>query len=124
MSDVAAVPFPSSAWVDAIPVVWVEPHTGGARRLDPGKPDAYAQAFYDTLNPLTHLDAYAHGPAIRFVCGADDTHVPPDGALRFREALAGAPSAERVQVELIPGMGHTNADPARWWPACLAWLTA
>jgi len=50
MSDVAAVPFPSSAWVDAIPVVWVEPHTGGARRLDPGKPDAYAQAFYDTLN--------------------------------------------------------------------------
>jgi uncharacterized protein len=29
------------------------------RVLDPGEPDAYARWFYDRLDPITHLDAYA-----------------------------------------------------------------
>src|SRR5260370_33684101 len=33
--------------------------------LPPGEPDAYAQYFYDHLNPLTHLAAFVHGPAIK-----------------------------------------------------------
>jgi dienelactone hydrolase len=92
--------------------------------LPPGVPDAYAQYFYDHLNPLTHLNAYAHGPEINFVCGEKDTHVPPDGALRFQSALRAAyPSAaDRVQVNLIPGMGHIM-DSKLWWPECFAWLT-
>jgi len=47
------------------------------RVLPQGQADAYAQWFHDQLDPLTHLHAYAHGPAITFECGADDTHVPP-----------------------------------------------
>ncbi len=47
------------------------------RVLPQGQADAYPQWFHDQLDPLTHLHAYAHGPAITFECGADDTHVPP-----------------------------------------------
>ncbi len=91
-----------------------------------GEPDGYARYFYDHLNPLTHLDSYAQGPAIRFVCGAQDDHVPPDGALRFQRALGETyPSAaDKVEVRLIPGKGHMDlVDPGLWWPDVLEWLT-
>ncbi len=93
--------------------------------LPPGEPDAYARYFYDHLNPLTHLDAYAHGPAITFECGADDTHVPPDGALRFQAALrAHTPAAaERIRVNLVPGAGHRDGGKPIFWQHCLAWFT-
>ncbi len=94
--------------------------------IDQGEADAYAQYFYDHFNPLTHLDAYARGPEIKFVCGAQDSHVPPDGALRFHEALReDYPAAfDRVSVELLPDRGHMDfRDPAPWWPDLLAWLT-
>jgi dienelactone hydrolase len=94
--------------------------------LSPGVPDAYAQYFYDHLNPLTHLDAYAHGPAITFECAANDTHVPPDGALRFQAALREhAPaSANRIRVNLVPGTGHMDAREPPFWQHCLAWFSA
>jgi hypothetical protein len=80
-----------------------------------GERDVCAQYSYDLPNPLTHLDAYARGPAIHFVCGEHDTHVPSDGALRFlsawREAHRGA--ADRGQVTMIPGLRH-NGRPERW----------
>src|SRR6266508_3223777 len=41
------------------------------RVLPQGQADAYPQWFHDQLDPLTHLHAYAHGPAITFECGAD-----------------------------------------------------
>jgi dienelactone hydrolase len=94
--------------------------------LPPGKPDAYAQYFYDHLNPLTHLSSFAHGPAIYFLCGEQDTHVPPDGTLRFQTALREAyPTAgDHVQVKLLPGLGHLDFIKSQpWWPDCLAWLT-
>lgn len=93
--------------------------------LPPGEPDAYARYFYDHLNPLTHLDAYAHGMAITFECGADDTHVPPDGALRFQAALhAHSPTAtERIRVNLVPGAGHRDGSKPVFWQNCLAWFT-
>lgn len=94
--------------------------------LPPGTPDAYARYFYGLLNPLTHLVAYAHGPAIYFICGERDTHVPPDGAQRFQAALREVfPSAgENIQISLIPGLGHMDfVRPEPWWPDCLAWLT-
>jgi len=94
--------------------------------LPTGEPDAYAQYFYDYLNPLTHLNAFAHGPSINFVCGEKDTHVPPDGALRFQAAIRkDYPNiADHVQTNLIPGMGHLDVRNSElWWPNCLAWLT-
>jgi dienelactone hydrolase len=94
--------------------------------LPPGTPDAYAQYFYDQLNPLTHLSAFAHGPAIHFICGEKDTHVPPDGAQRFQAALQSAypENGDHIQVKLVPGLGHMDfIDPEPWWPECLAWIS-
>jgi dienelactone hydrolase len=90
--------------------------------IAPGEPDAYAQFFYDRFNPLTHLEAYRLRPAIAFECGAEDRHVPPQGALRFRDALGAASGADpdRVRVNLHPGAGHTTTEPM--WRNALEWL--
>ncbi len=105
---------------------WLRPGMRGAANpqvpMPQGEPDAYARYFYDHLNPLTHLDCYAHKPAMRFVCGEQDNHVPPDGALRFQKALG---QAANIEVRLVPGKGHMDlADPGLWWPEMLKWLTA
>lgn len=55
--------------------------------LPPREPDTYAQYFYDHLNPLSHLDAYAHASDINFLRGEQDTHVPPDGAFPFQSSF-------------------------------------
>lgn len=94
--------------------------------LPQGVADAYAQWFYDRLDPLTHLDAYAEGPAIAFECGADDAHIPADGALRFQAALAQRhPSTrDRVRVTVHPGLGHiSGAQHPAPLRNCLTWLT-
>jgi dienelactone hydrolase len=75
----------------------------------PGEPDAAAQADYERRNPLTHLAAYAHKPAIAFQSGADDTQVPPDGGQRFVRALGptyGKDAARLLRVNLQPGTKH------------------
>jgi dienelactone hydrolase len=73
--------------------------------IDQGEADAYAQWLYDQLDPITHLERYRRPLPILFACGAEDRHVPPDGALRFRDALPEG----RVEVELAPGLGHGKA---------------
>lgn len=94
--------------------------------LPTGAADAYAQYFYDLLNPLTHLDAYAHAPAISFECAANDSHVPPDGALRFRDALLQQhpAAAERVRVNLLADMQHMDAKQPIFWQNCMQWFSA
>lgn len=74
----------------------------------PGEPDAAAQADYDRRNPLTHLQAYRHRPAIAFQSGADDRQVPPDGGARFVEALKPiyGKQANRLTVNLQPNTPH------------------
>lgn len=93
--------------------------------LAPGTPDAYAQYFYDKLNPLTHLSAYAHAPEITFECAANDTHVPPDGAQCFQATLRqSAPlAAEHMRVNLIPNAGHMDTSQPTFWQNCLACFT-
>jgi dienelactone hydrolase len=93
--------------------------------LDPGVPDAYAQYFYDQFNPLTHLNAYAHAPAITFECAANDTHVPPDGAQRFGAALRHSvpAAADHIRINLIPDAGHMDTGRPIFWQNCLAWFT-
>jgi dienelactone hydrolase len=103
---------------------WRRPgmHAEG-KLVGPGKPDAYAQWLYDHIDPLTHATAYAHRPAMTFECGADDDHVPPDGAQRFRDALLAGPyaaSPERIRVTLHAGSGHEYTPPM--WDNCLAWI--
>lgn len=74
----------------------------------PGEPDTAAQADYDRRNPLTHLQLYAHRPAIAFQSGAADKQVPPDGGTRFVTALKPlyAGVAERLVVNLEPDVPH------------------
>ena len=74
----------------------------------PGEPDAAAQADYDRRNPLTHLQLYAHRPAIAFQSGAADKQVPPDGGTRFVAALKPlyAETADRLVVNLEPDVPH------------------
>lgn len=73
----------------------------------PGQPDA-AQDCYHRVNPLTHSERYAHAPAILFECGANDTQVPADGALRFAATLRPVYAAQpdRLKVTLHEGVGH------------------
>ncbi|MEU8319407.1 prolyl oligopeptidase family serine peptidase [Nonomuraea sp. NPDC048881] len=96
-----------------------------ARLLPQGHAGRHAQWWFDRLNPLTNIGAYAHGPAIAFECGADDSHVPPQGALRFRETIEHVypRHAGRIRVTVHPGTGHLDAarDP-ELTRRCLAWL--
>lgn len=94
--------------------------------LPTGKPDRYAQYFYDHLNPLTNLNAYAHAPQIHFICGEKDTHVPPAGAFQFQKTFQKMypQAANKITVNLISNLKHLDAiDSSLWWPDGLAWLT-
>jgi dienelactone hydrolase len=93
--------------------------------LAQGEADAYAQWFFDHLDPLTHLDAYARGPWMAFECGGEDLHVPVDGAQRFQAALRAAhPTAgERVRVTVHPGVAHLDGVRSpELHQRCLEWL--
>jgi dienelactone hydrolase len=84
---------------------WLRPGT-----FEPvGAPDAAAQACYDELDPFTHLAHYRHCPRIVFQNGADDAQVPPDGSIRFRDALRAdqyRECPERIEAVLHAGIGH------------------
>ncbi len=91
--------------------------------LPPGEPDTYARFFYDQLNPLTHLAVYAHHrPAITFECGANDFHVPPNGALSFQQALHTQDQnyIDRLRVNLHEGVGHEVTE--KMWRNSLDWF--
>ena len=102
---------------------WRRPGMHAQGQLVPsGRADAYAQFFYDRINPITNLTGYAHCPAITFECGAEDDHVPPEGALRFQDALQETyrTQPDRLRVSLHPDVGH-RSTPAMW-QNCLQWF--
>lgn len=93
--------------------------------IDQGNADHYAQWFYDRLDPLTHLDAYERAVAVCFLCGGEDRHVPPDGALRFRSSLVerDASAADRIRVATYQGLSHLDgARDDRLYLDALDWL--
>ncbi len=96
-----------------------------SRLLPPGQPDPYAQFFYDHLDPVSHLARYARSPRIHFLCGGCDTHVPPDGAARFKAALNAAhpETARQVTIASLPNSSHLDlADSDLWLPSLSAFL--
>ena len=100
--------------VDGIPVVWIRPdNQDGEARVALWLPwfSGTKEAAIPFLQELAGrgLTAVSFDPWQTFECGADDTHVPPDGALRFRDALAEAypHAAASVRVTLHPGTGGT-----------------
>jgi uncharacterized protein len=75
---------------------------------------------------MLHLDSYTRGPAITFECGDADTHVPPDGAERFKAALVelNADAGGRVRVTRHPGLDHFGgARSPDLMAACADFLT-
>ena len=92
--------------------------------LPQGEADSYADFFYRMLNPITHIDSYSHCPAMTFECGAEDYHVPPEGALRFQEALGNTYSTcpEKLRVTLHPDVGH--AVGPNMVKNCIDWFAA
>lgn len=96
------------------------------RLVDQGRADAYAQFFYDTLDPLSHAQRYRRPLEIRFLCGELDTHVPPEAAQRFQHAMHGlGERAARVGVKWLPGLKHLDVrERERWWPLCRERLSA
>ena len=109
---------------------WTSPGMHGfedpGRLLPQGQADAYAQWFYDQLDPMTHLDRYFRGPAIAFECGGDDSHVPAQAALQFQRTLnyASSAAATRMRVTVHPGLGHLDAvrNP-ELHRQCLEWFS-
>ncbi len=82
--------------------------------VPPGAPDPKAQVFFDALEPLRHPGRYT-GLRIHFINGASDTHVPPEAARRFRDAVNGLGRAGPVRVTEKPGLGHLDfVDPHVW----------
>lgn len=79
--------------------------------IDQGEASTYGAWLYSQLDPATHPHNYAHGPAIAFELGADDTHVPPASAFAFRDALktAAPMAAERMRVTEYDGLDHLGA---------------
>jgi uncharacterized protein len=99
---------------------------GAPQVLAQGEADERAQRFFDAFNPMSHLDAYGRDVFISFQCGGADQQVPPEAALRFRDALVSRDpnAAGRVQVDLYEGLSHAAAgSDKRLTLAALDWLT-
>lgn len=86
----------------------------GQPLIPPGEPDSYARYFYEAFNPLTNLARYDRAPFIAFECAANDSHVPPEAAARFKSALErrSAQAAANVRVTLHPGLVHGDLETA------------
>lgn len=76
--------------------------------MDPGKPDSYAQFFYDSFCPVINLSRYARGIPMLMVLGENDRHIPPENAERFKATLARiAPEAAgMIHIHYLKGKGH------------------
>jgi dienelactone hydrolase len=92
--------------------------------LDQGVADAYAQWYYDALNPMSHLFGYDREVDILFVSGGRDHHVPADDALDFRKALIARnpDAAGRIRVEVKPAASHVDVDDG-FYQQALDWFT-
>ena len=98
----------------------------GASLIDQGLPGAFGRWLYSQLDPITHLEHFAHGPAILFESGQDDVHVPVEAAHRFVAALTGhsPAAAANTTVRVTKGLAHIatlgNPDVI---DRCVHWLT-
>jgi len=100
--------------------------TSNGDLIDQGTPTAYGRWLYAQLNPITHPEHFAHGPAILFESGQDDTHIPVEAAHRFATALTKhSPTAgENITVHVAEGLAHIesvgNPDAI---DRCVHWLS-
>jgi dienelactone hydrolase len=93
---------------------WTRP---GMMRLDDpsqeiaqGDGDHYSRWLREQLDPMLHVERYLRGPATAFECADLDTHVPPDGAERFKARLTelDAEAGSHVRVTRHAGLDHVG----------------
>jgi hypothetical protein len=75
----------------------------------PGEADTYAWHCYNRCNPLSNLHLYKHLPSISFICGEQDTRVPPEAADRFVSILGLGSyknDTERLDVVKLKDIDH------------------
>lgn len=95
--------------------------------MDPGKPDAYSQFFYDHLNPITHLDRYLNCPTMYLTLGEEDNHIPPENMERFKRELVklSPEAADRIKIVYVTGPNanhvHILGRKNEWWDQMLDW---
>jgi len=97
---------------------WLRP--GTSQKV--GHPSEDALAFFERFNPMNHLDAYDHRPAIFINAGENDTMVPPQSAatfIRVLRALYGEDHA-RLDLHIHPGVAHQFNETM--WAAHLDWF--
>ncbi|MGG1515619.1 CocE/NonD family hydrolase [Paenibacillus oryzisoli] len=91
---------------------------------DQGAADEQSLRLFRALNPIDHLDRFAHRPWLRFDNAADDTLVPPEAARRFQALLAKKhyrEQPERIEIYEQSGIGHAFHD--EMWERSLRWLS-
>jgi len=94
--------------------------------LDQGNGDRYSHWLRERLDPMLHVESYTRGQEILFECGGDDTHVPADGAERFKRRLGelDADAGARVRVTRHEGLDHRGVCRSpEAMAACATFLT-
>jgi len=78
--------------------------------IDQGNSTPFGEWLYTLLNPMTNRGAYSRAPGMHLELGAMDTHVPPQGALAFQEALyKECPvAAQAITIILNEGCNHLS----------------
>ncbi|MDD1728000.1 MAG: hypothetical protein LUQ50_02890 [Methanospirillum sp.] len=78
--------------------------------IDQGIPTHLGEWLYKTLNPMTNRSAYSRAPAMHLEFGATDTHVSPQCALAFKEALEKEcpAAAQAITIILNDGCNHLS----------------
>jgi dienelactone hydrolase len=99
---------------------------GSGDLVDQGAPGAYGRWLYAHLDPITHPEHFAHGPAILFEGGQADDHVPVEAAHRFAAALTmrSSTAGEGITVRVTQGLAHMEAvrNPDAI-DRCIHWLS-
>jgi pimeloyl-ACP methyl ester carboxylesterase len=119
----AARLIPEAASINAVAATpdWTRP---GMRNIFTGElvptgtPDAKAQALYDRLEPLRHAPDY-RTRAVHFILGAEDNHVPTDGAQRFKtkvDAIRTPRDPGGIRITMLAQKTHLDFVSDSWWP--------
>ena len=85
-------------------------------------PNEHIQRQFERYNPLVNVERYRHLPAVAIFCGSEDEVVPPEGAVRFVQALGPIYEAapERIAITIEARIAHEFTNSM--WQGCLDWF--
>lgn len=76
--------------------------------IDQGPATAQGKWFYEKLNPMNHVESYAHLPQMYFELGAMDSHISPEWSIAFKHTLCRyyPDACNRIIINLNEGANH------------------